>query len=110
MSEMAQSGNAGGYRLDELGWVQFERLAHELLVRDPGLAATRWQGRADEGRFALVSGDAVIPGIGQVAGPVAVVVAWTPTLGESRLVARLREADLVPRSVVAITNRPDRRR
>jgi hypothetical protein len=29
MTEVAQSGGVGGHRLDELGWLQFERLAHE---------------------------------------------------------------------------------
>ena len=84
---MAQS-----YRLDELGWLDFERLAQHVLARDRGLAGARWLGRADEGRLAVVPGGAALPELGTVAGPLLVVVAWSPAARRERLIARVRDA------------------
>jgi hypothetical protein len=101
----------GVYRLDELGWLEFERLVHAMLARDPGLADARWSGRADEGRVAIVCGDAVLPGVGPVAGPLLVMVAWSPVVGRERLSGRVRdaarEAGVVPRCALVITNAPE---
>jgi hypothetical protein len=66
------------YRLGELGWLEFERLADSVLDSVPGLAGARWSGRADEGRVAVVSGDVVLPVAGRREGPLLAVVAWSP--------------------------------
>jgi hypothetical protein len=67
----------GPYRLDELGWLQFERLCALVLAAEAGLADLTWQGRADRGRVAMVDCDVVLSGARTgLQGPVAVVVAW----------------------------------
>lgn len=48
------------YRLDELGWLQFERLCMLLLEREGGLADLDWRGHADQGRVALVDADVLV--------------------------------------------------
>lgn len=50
----------GSYRLDELGWLQFERLCSLVLAQEAGLADLTWLGRADRGRAALVDADVVL--------------------------------------------------
>ena len=111
MGEAADRDRGSGYRLDELGWLEFERLAHGLLTRDPGLADARWLGRADEGRLAVISGDAALPGVGPVAGPLLLLVVWSPPVGRERLNERVgdaaRQAGVVPRSALVITNEPE---
>ena len=65
------------YRLDELGWLQFERLCGLVLEHEAGLAQLTWRGRGDRGRVALVDSDVVLgSGLGQLAGPAAVAVLW----------------------------------
>ena len=66
------------YRLDDLGWLQFERLCSLVLEADAGLVDLAWLGRADKGRVCLVEARVAIPGIAPLAGPVSVVVAWSP--------------------------------
>ena len=44
------------YRLDDLGWFQFEALAQALLKADLGLGVESWGGRGDHGRDAFFSG------------------------------------------------------
>ena len=41
------------YRLDELGWLQFEQLCDELLA-EHGLTGLAWNGRADNIRETVV--------------------------------------------------------
>jgi hypothetical protein len=41
------------YRLDELGWLQFDRLCLLVLELDAGLSDLRWRGQSDAGRVAL---------------------------------------------------------
>jgi len=111
VGDAADPDRAGGYRLDELGWLEFERLAHGLLARDPELLDASWFGRADEGRLAVIRRDASLPGIGPLAGPLLLVVVWSPSVGRERLNERVRdaarEAGVVPRSALVITNAPD---
>jgi hypothetical protein len=101
----------GDYRFDELGWLEFERLADLLVAGDRDVGDVRWFGRADEGRLAVVSRGATLPGIGRLAGPLLVVVAWSPGARRERLGERIhdvaREGGAVPRSVVVITNERD---
>src|SRR5215218_217486 len=105
----ATDADRGVYRFEELGWLEFERLANGLLAAHLGLDDdVSWSGRADEGRLAVVRGDAVLPGVGAVAGPVLVVIAWSPGVGHERLRSRARhlvsEAGVVPRCALVITN------
>ena len=44
------------YRLDELGWLQFDRLCSLVLEADAGLSDLHWHGRGDIARVAIVDG------------------------------------------------------
>ncbi len=92
----------GSYRLDELGWLQFERLC-ALVLQAGGIGGELdWIGHADAGRVAVA------------AGPLTVVVAWAPVaLDEAgravdlaRRVARLpSELEFMfARTVLVLTN------
>jgi hypothetical protein len=93
------------YRLDELGWVQFERLCDELL----GLPADVWEGRADRGRTA-VAADGVVIGEQRFPGPIVAKAAWGAepllTLTRAEEVLRLGPAGLS----ALLDERPDIRR
>jgi hypothetical protein len=77
---MERSASAPGtsYRLDDLGWLQFERLCSLVLEADAGLTDLAWLGRADRVRVCLVEVRVAIAGMAPLAGPVTVVVAWSP--------------------------------
>lgn len=65
------------YRLDELGWLQFERLCSLVLEHEGSLAEVEWRGHADQGRVALVDADVVINSrSARLRGPVAIAVVW----------------------------------
>jgi hypothetical protein len=65
------------YQLDQLGWLQFERLCSLVLEADAGLSDLAWLGHADTGRVALVQELVVLAGQGTaLAGPVTVGVLW----------------------------------
>jgi hypothetical protein len=65
------------YRLDELGWLQFDRLCSLLLEAEAGLGGLRWRGRGDSGRVAVVDGPVALRDRGiQLGGPVTVAVVW----------------------------------
>jgi hypothetical protein len=102
---------AESYRLEELGSLDFERLAHHVLARDRGLAKARWLGRADEGRVAVVPGGVALPELGAVPGPLLIVVAWSPLAAAGILIGRVRdavrEAGAEPRTVLLVTNTHD---
>ncbi|MGN6870355.1 MAG: hypothetical protein ACTHMY_18350 [Solirubrobacteraceae bacterium] len=67
----------GPYRLDELGWLQFERLCEMVLAEEAGVREVTWLGRADRGRVAMVDTDAVLERVGlRLRGPFAVAVLW----------------------------------
>jgi hypothetical protein len=75
----APSSLSGGYRLDQLGWLQFERLAALVLEAEAGLHDLDWVDRAYRGRVARVEGPLVLAGAGvRLPGPAVVVVAWIP--------------------------------
>jgi hypothetical protein len=81
------------YALDQLGWLQFERLIDFLVLPDSGSARPVWSGRADEGRVAAFEDVLEIPAL-KVAmpGPVTVVVVWVADVGsDQRCYARLGE-------------------
>jgi hypothetical protein len=86
--ESSSPGSA--YRLDELGWLQFERLCSLVLEAELGLNDLGWLGRADSGRVALVEEPAAVTVHGgQLQGPLTVVVTWVRD-GES-VAGRLSE-------------------
>ncbi len=65
------------YRLDELGWLQFERVCSLLLEADAGLSDLSWLGHADTGRVAQVEAPVVLTVEGiRLQGPVTVAVVW----------------------------------
>jgi hypothetical protein len=67
----------GAYRLDELGWLQFQRLCDLVLAREAGLTDVTWLGRADRGRVALVDTDVALEAAGlRLKGPFAIAVVW----------------------------------
>jgi hypothetical protein len=65
--------------LDELGWLQFERVCSLLLAADASLSDLGWMGHADRGRVALVERPVVLAGLElRLEGPVTVAVVWVP--------------------------------
>ena len=78
------------YRLDELGWLQFDRLCSLLLEADAGLSDLHWRGRGDMARVAMVDGRLALRGRpGWLGGPMNVAVIWIPD--RPLLDRRLRE-------------------
>jgi hypothetical protein len=68
---------SAAYRLDELGWLQFERLCGLVLAEEAGLADLTWLGRADRGRVAMLDAGVSLPAAGiRLRGPLAVAVVW----------------------------------
>jgi hypothetical protein len=57
------------YRLDELGWFQFERLCQSLLKARCGLSVEAWGGNGDLGRDAYSAGPLCFPGENENDGP-----------------------------------------
>jgi hypothetical protein len=83
------------YRLDELGWLQFERVCALVVGAAGGVGELDWVGHADTGRVAFVDryrwvGD----GVDRLEGPVTVVVVWARE-GESVLSRAARMAQRV---------------
>jgi hypothetical protein len=69
------SSASSSYRLDELGWLQFERVCSLLLAADVGLSDVSWMGHAGRARVAPVEGPIVLAGDGiRLEGPATVVV------------------------------------
>ncbi len=65
------------YRLDELGWLQFDRLCSLVLEADAGLSDLHWHGRGDIARFAIVDGRVALrERVKKLGAPVAVAVIW----------------------------------
>lgn len=90
------------YRLDELGWFQFERLASLVLEAEAGLGDLAWRGRAHGGRRARLHRPVVLAGPElRVPGPVSVAVVWVPRSSRRMLglATRLARAVGDPESV-----------
>jgi hypothetical protein len=65
------------YRLDDLGWLQFDRLTNLVLEADAGLSDLAWLGGSDTGRVAYVGQDVVPPSRRtRLRGPVTVATIW----------------------------------
>jgi hypothetical protein len=63
--------------LDELGWLQFDRLCSLLLETEAGLGDLSWWGQSDEGRVSTVESRLVLRDHGvRMAGPVSVAAFW----------------------------------
>jgi Novel STAND NTPase 3 len=68
---------SSSYRLDELGWLQFDRLCSLVLEADAGLGGLQWRGRGDIARVARVDGPLVLRDRGhRLGGPVTVAAVW----------------------------------
>ncbi|MEA2468001.1 MAG: hypothetical protein QOJ57_2127, partial [Thermoleophilaceae bacterium] len=62
----------GAYRLDELGWLQFQELCAAVVEQDTGRGEASWRGTADARRDALVPDG--LPG--RLKGPTLASVIW----------------------------------
>jgi hypothetical protein len=88
--------------LDELGWLQFERLCELVLEADAGIDPTRWEGSADSVR-SLVCEDEVKVAGRALAPPVLIRCLWgsgerEPAQGKASVVTfadRVRDGDVV---------------
>ena len=76
------------YRLDELGWLQFQQLCTLLL--EPAIAPSDWSGSADELREAAHKGGLVVCGE-RFEGPLRVMVRWHG--GQGRLIIQRGDGD-----------------
>jgi hypothetical protein len=86
----SMSSPASLYRLDELGWLQFDRLCSLVLEAEAGLSDLRWRGHSDTRRVARVDEQVVLgdPRM-RLQGPVTVAVIWVRD--ERDLESRLSE-------------------
>jgi hypothetical protein len=65
------------YRLDRLGWAQFERFCAEVFGPETGVARRDWHGRADRTAIARVSAGLSVPGDRRaLAGPALLCALW----------------------------------
>jgi hypothetical protein len=92
---------APAYRLDELGWLQFERLCELLLAAEAGVDEISFTGHADRIRRAVIDAPVALRTSGErLEGPVTVLVAWAcqeePKQRLRRLLTRVLDADPVP--------------
>ena len=77
MASRSSSSGSSAYRLDELGWLQFERVCSLLLAAEADLSDLGWMDHADVGRVALIEGPVVLEAHGiRLEGPVTVAVVW----------------------------------
>ena len=73
--------------LQDLGWLQFERLCALLLEAESGIAAAQWEGSADRERV-LVTDEPVRFGGHTLAPPVTVHCWWMRGDADARAVRR----------------------
>jgi hypothetical protein len=110
MASLSFSAAPAPYRLDELGWLQFERVCSLLLAADTGLEDMRWTGHADDERVAVVDGPVISSATGlRLDGPVTVIAMWIPESDslERRLgllVDRVGMLESCEERVVVLTN------
>jgi hypothetical protein len=73
----SSSGSGSPYRLDELGWLQFDRLCGLVLDAEAGVGDLDWRGQSDSVRVATVETPVVLrnPKV-LLNGPVTVAVLW----------------------------------
>jgi hypothetical protein len=69
----------GLYRLDELGWLQFDRLSTLVLEAESGAPDVHWTGRSDAVRTAVVDEPLELSNLNlSFKGPVTVLAFWIP--------------------------------
>jgi hypothetical protein len=90
------------YRLDELGWLQFEQLCTLLL--EPAIPPSDWGGSADKDRQASHEGDLIVCGQ-RFAGPVGVQVSWAG--GQGSLIVEGAKGDTVVVGAEALSRELD---
>src|SRR5579871_4068930 len=77
---MAQDGPSppsSAYRLEELGWLQFERLCALVLEAESGVDVPRWSGHADAARVTVLEQPLALTAFGlSLPAPLAVAVIW----------------------------------
>ncbi len=104
---MFEPANTPAYRLDELGWLQLERFAADVLELRSGLAPDGWSGQSDEVRLALSPDGLPHPLDGStLPGPAVVLAVWSPPSLASEM-ARAR--NLANRILTALTQDPEAR-
>ena len=101
------------YALDELGWLQFDRLCRLIVAEAFKASPPAWSGRTGHGRAMVLDGPVTLPGRARsLSGPVSLVVAWVPPLDgawnrATALVERVTEAadaiELSP-NILVLTN------
>jgi hypothetical protein len=75
------------YRLDDVGWVQFERLCDELVQLYVGTRQSEWTGRADRSRSMVVDGPLEL-GEQRFEGPTLVASCWVRPVASRKLTRR----------------------
>jgi hypothetical protein len=103
---------ASAYRLDELGWLQFEQLCSHLLELSSGVPASDWSGSSDAWRDVFCAGEVVLPATGaRLAAPVHVSAlwlrpdsAWVLTEPVKHSLRERAALGQVPRTVLILTN------
>src|SRR3954447_9292740 len=99
-----QLTDPGGYRFEELGWLQFQQLCTELFA-DAGLPREAWHGDADRLRTARTADD-VAPALGWPRAKEVVVLWLTDDKARPYLREWLREAQ-VPLLLIANRDLPE---
>src|SRR5213593_4910370 len=83
---------AGAYRLDDLGWFQFQRLCETILAA-LGLDGLAWDGAADYYRAAFLGSPVDIRQLGpRLEEPVLVAIVWSPPVEEPDRIGNLAAA------------------
>ena len=92
------------YRLDELGWLQFEQLCTELLAAN-GVDRDRWHGQADRLRTVRVTWPIDAPWLRRpVRAPALVVAAWIRGRSDRLRLERAVREEADRESLVVLTN------
>jgi hypothetical protein len=73
---MSRSAAGSPYRLDELGWLQFDRLSALLLEAEAGLEDLVWQGHSDGCRVAVADGVRLPEHAIRLDGVVTIAAVW----------------------------------
>ncbi len=110
-------GSRSPYRLDDLGWLQFDRLCGLVLDAEAGMGTLNWRGQSDTWRVATVEEPLVLRSRRvRLHAPVTVVAFWVPDdapagarLSElvGRVATLLDDAEpVVADEVLVLTNLP----
>lgn len=95
------------YRLDDLGWLQFDRLCDLWLQAEAAPRPLHWRGHSDRWRVATGQDPLILPGPAvHLSGPVTVAALWIPASGppgarRAELAGRLTALFNVPEHLIA---------